>query len=114
MTGVAGVSRYQKPANPLQYMLSLEQAGARTALKSLSSADLMFDFMLNALRLNGGFAEDLFERRTGLSRSDLLQAAEPAMKKGLIERNDTGLWRPTDTGWRFLNDLQSEFLLDDA
>lgn len=110
VTGEDGIGRYQKPANPLQYMLSREQAGGDVEMRMLSPSDLMFDFMLNALRLNGGFAEAVFEQRTGLPTADLLEAVQAALEKGLIERSDPGLWRPTELGGRFLNDLQSEFL----
>jgi len=112
VTGDKGIGRYQKPANPMQYMQVQEQAGGAAELSMLSPADLMFDFMLNALRLNGGFTENVFEQRTGLSSTDLIEAARPALKKGLIERSEPGVWRPTELGGRFLNDLQSEFLKD--
>ena len=36
--------------------------------------------------------------------------AEPALERGLIERNREGNWRPTALGRRFLNDLQAQFL----
>ena len=114
ITVAQGVARYQKPANPMQYMMTQEQPPSNDGLTVLSAPDLMFDFMLNALRLNGGFAENVFVERTGLSGADLIEAARPAMEKGLIERSDSGIWKPTGLGARFLNDLQSEFLSDGA
>lgn len=108
------VFRYQKPANPLQYMLSLETTASSCDLRSLSRADLVFDFMLNALRLNEGFAESLFVDRTGLSAAELQDATSKAQEKGLLERTTDGFWKPTNLGGRFLNDLQSEFLVDEA
>ena len=74
----------------------------------------MFEFMLNALRLNEGFAEKLFAARTGLTASDLVDAAVDVRKKGLIERDDNQFWIPTRLGRRFLNDLQSGFIIDDV
>ena len=56
ITTAGGIFRYQKPANPLQYMMSQEAESPSTALNALNSADRMFEFMLNALRLTGGFA----------------------------------------------------------
>jgi oxygen-independent coproporphyrinogen-3 oxidase len=113
LTTATGVHRYQKPANPLQYMIAQEAAATDTELTALSQADLMLEFMLNALRLNDGFAEEVFVARTGLSSSDLEQAAAEARRKGLLERNEEGTWRPTDLGKRFLNDLQSEFIREE-
>jgi putative oxygen-independent coproporphyrinogen III oxidase len=114
LTTATGVHRYQKAANPLQYMISQEAAATDTELTALSQADLVLEFMLNALRLNDGFAEEVFVARTGLSLSELEQAAAEARRKGLLERNVEGIWKPTDLGKRFLNDLQSEFIVEGA
>jgi hypothetical protein len=64
--------------------------------------------------LNSGFAEDLFVKRTSLSGDDLMLATVAAREKGLIERSADGFWRPTELGGRFLNDLQSEFIVESA
>lgn len=110
LTTRLGVRRYQKPANPLMYMQA-QEAGAPDATPSiLDNDDLLFEFMLNASRLTEGFDEAIFVERTGLSAGQLLGAAGHALEKGLIERHRSGVWRPTELGARFLNDLQAEFL----
>jgi oxygen-independent coproporphyrinogen-3 oxidase len=114
LSSASGVHRYQKPANPLQYMIAQEDPATNIDLTDLSRSDLMLEFMLNALRLNEGFAEDLFVARTGLSMEELEQATTEVRLKGLLERNAVGIWRPTDLGTRFLNDLQSEFVVEEA
>ncbi len=112
LTSATGVHRYQKPANPLQYMIAQEAPATSIELTALSQADLILEFMLNALRLNDGFAEDLFVAQTGLPISELERATADVRRKGLLERKPEGIWKPTDLGRRFLNDLQSEFLVD--
>jgi oxygen-independent coproporphyrinogen-3 oxidase len=82
-----------------------------TALNALTPADRMFEFMLNALRLNDGFAEELFCQRTDLTADNLMDATKVAREKGLLDRQDAGLWKPSKLGARFLNDLQSEFIV---
>ena len=114
LSSASGVHRYQKPANPLQYMIAQEDPATNVDLTDLSRSDLMLEFMLNALRLNEGFAEDLFVARTGLSMEELEQATTEVRLKGLLERNAVGIWRPTDLGTRFLNDLLSEFVVEEA
>jgi oxygen-independent coproporphyrinogen-3 oxidase len=104
------VSRYRKPANPLQYMLMMEGNPAGGELEPVADGDLLFEFMLNALRLNDGFHERVFLERTGLSVQRLQQASSGAVARGLLERGMDATWRPTDLGRRFLNDLQAEFL----
>lgn len=108
------IYRYQKPANPLQYMKFQETDDPEITRTVLDRDDLMFEFMLNALRLNDGFAENVFLQRTGLSTSDLVDATRNARQRGLIERDNNEIWKPTELGGRFLNDLQSEFIVERA
>jgi len=110
ISDVDGVMRYRKPANPLQYMLAMEEDKGAVQSERLSDDDLVFEFMLNALRLVDGFPERLFTDRTGLSTGQLTAAMRGPLEKGLVERYGDGAWRPTALGGRFLNDLQAEFL----
>jgi putative oxygen-independent coproporphyrinogen III oxidase len=105
-----GVLRYRKVANPLQYMQLMEAGEHCTEAEVPDESAVLFEFMLNALRLVDGFSEALFEERTGLPGARLEAEAEPALERGLIERNREGNWRPTALGRRFLNDLQAQFL----
>ena len=104
------IYRYEKPSNPLEYMMRQEAQEPKDDLKCLEKNDLIFEFMLNALRLNDGFTENLFTNRTGLSSLELRKVTAGVRSKGLIEQYDNKFWRPTDLGRRFLNDLQSEFI----
>ena len=87
-----------------------KQGDERIARDSvLSNEDLVFDFMLNALRLIDGFDAALFSSTTGLPFSCLQPTLQIAQQKGLLEVNES-LVRPTELGFRFLNDLQELFL----
>jgi oxygen-independent coproporphyrinogen-3 oxidase len=108
----AGAGRYRKPANPRQYMRAVEAGGNAAPLQPVQEADLPFEFMLNALRLVDGFHEADFFERTGLGAARLETLMDRPVARGLIERLDTGTWRPTPLGQRFLNDLQRSFLRD--
>jgi len=77
--------------------------------KPLEISDLGFEYMLNALRLRDGFAEAGFRDRTGLDFSRLSNLVETAKADGLMEQVGE-CWRPTETGFRYLNDLQARFL----
>ena len=110
ITGADAVLRYRKPANPAQYMQTMESGADAAPPEFPTEAELVFEFMLNALRLVEGFPESLFEERTGLEAGALRESAGEALEKALIERLPEGLWRPTALGMRFLNDLQAEFL----
>ena len=109
ITRSAGVFRYVRPANPLQYMKTVE-AGEGGELQPVGTEEVVFEFMLNALRLVNGFSERLFSERTGRDSAEIERMMGPATEKGLIRRDDDACWRPTALGRRFLDDLQAEFL----
>ena len=110
VTDDGAVLRYRKAANPLQYMQMMESGEHGASATVPTESDLVFEFMLNALRLVDGFPEMLFEERTGLGADALVRAGAAAMETGLIERLPGGVWRPTALGKRFLDDLQAQFL----
>ena len=110
LTDKDSILRYRKAANPLQYMQMMEAGEHGAEADVPDEPDILFEFMLNALRLVDGFSEALFEQRTGLGAAVLEEAAADAVKKGLLERDADAIWRPTTLGRRFLNDLQAEFL----
>ena len=93
-------------------MLAMEQGDETGPGERLSQEDLVFEFMLNALRLTTGFREADFVARTGLPIELLAAAMSGPVEKGLITRDAGATWRPTELGRRFLNDLQAEFLRD--
>jgi oxygen-independent coproporphyrinogen-3 oxidase len=71
--------------------------------------DRGFEFMMNALRLTGGFATEMFMERTGLSIDSMLQQLDEAERRQLITQDDRRIL-PTLIGRRFLNDLLQIFL----
>jgi len=111
LTGADGVvRRYRKPAHPLAYMETLESGRpARRDERRVEGEELLFEFMLNALRLADGFTEALLERATGLDPARARPGLERLAGRGLLV-GDRGRWRPSELGFRFVNDLQAEFL----
>jgi putative oxygen-independent coproporphyrinogen III oxidase len=85
--------------------------GAVVQETEVRRADLPFEFMLNALRLTGGFSLQDFSDRTGLAITAIQKGLDEAESKGLIER-DYARVKPTARGMDFLSDLQSLFLTD--
>ncbi|WP_171014066.1 radical SAM family heme chaperone HemW [Chitinivorax sp. B] len=101
--------RYKQPA---QYM---QQVAAGTPVhehRQVSLDQLPFEFMMNLMRLTGGFLPQLFAERTGLQLTVVEQALQQAEQKGLVARDHTCI-RPTLTGQRFLNDLLQLFLTEE-
>ena len=110
LSDASGIHRYAKAMNPISYMQAIENQPSEELPDALGETELVFEFMLNALRLSDGFEEALFEERTGLPAGILCDAAREAKRKGLIDGPESEFWRPTALGRRFLNDLQAEFL----
>jgi oxygen-independent coproporphyrinogen-3 oxidase len=108
----AGLWRYAKPANPKQYLETLEGGGQAAELREVTARERLFEFMLNVLRLNEGFTEQQFTTRTGLPVEALLVRLEAPSRKGLIRLSAGDFWQVTPLGRRFLNDLQADFLPD--
>jgi putative oxygen-independent coproporphyrinogen III oxidase len=77
----------------------------------VSRADLPFEYMLNALRLTGGFKLQDFCERTGLPITAIQKGLNEAETKGLITRDFVQV-TPTERGMDFLSDLQSLFLAE--
>jgi oxygen-independent coproporphyrinogen-3 oxidase len=75
----------------------------------IAAADLPFEFMLNALRLNEGFTVRDYRRRTGLEMASVEGKLAEAEARGLLVSRADG-WHPTELGRRFLNDLLLSFL----
>ncbi|HOV18646.1 radical SAM family heme chaperone HemW [Ottowia sp.] len=98
--------RYRLPERYMQQALAGD-AVART--HEVAPSELPFEFMLNALRLKGGFALQDFGDRTGLPIDRLTESLRQAESKGWLERVGEGV-RPTERGFDFLSDLQQLFL----
>lgn len=99
------VRRRVKQRHPKRYL-----AGEDLALdEPVSPRDLAFEYFLNALRLRRGFSLEQFTRRTRLGPDFIAGPLQEAQERGLLELSD-GLFRPTELGWRFSNDLQGLFL----
>jgi len=103
------VVRQVRLRDPARYMAQALQGSALAQEVEVRRSDLAFEFMLNALRLAGGFDLNLFGERTGLPLSAIGAPLELAQQQGLLSLDD-GRVRPTARGFDFLNDLQALFL----
>ncbi len=94
---------------PQRYMQQAMQGEPVTQSQEVAREDLPFEFMLNALRLQEGFALTDYMERTGLALTSIQKGLKAAEHKGLIARDWTRVW-PTARGFDFLSDLQALFL----
>jgi oxygen-independent coproporphyrinogen-3 oxidase len=105
------ISRRSCFKNPRDYIKNANNHEFYDDEKLLSENDLIFEFMMNALRLNKGFNQSLFEQRTNLPISIIDKELSLAKdKKLMVQKN--GRIKPTDLGQSFLNELLQIFLKD--
>jgi oxygen-independent coproporphyrinogen-3 oxidase len=106
---VAGtVIRTEKARSPRAWLESGGRAGTR---RTVEAAELPFEYMLNALRLRAGFTLGHFERATGLAGSTVEPQLGRLAARGLLQAEGAA-WRPSELGFRFLNEVLAEFLPD--
>jgi len=98
--------RFKQPAS---YLDNAQHGHFVAESVEVARADLPFEFMLNALRLNSGFPVQLFIERTGLPLSAIEPGLAQAESRGLVVRTLDRV-EPTPTGRLFLSDLQALFL----
>jgi putative oxygen-independent coproporphyrinogen III oxidase len=108
------ILRSAKPKQPRDYQDQIRRMGGQGGAAIGESAfilpaDLPFEFMLNALRLNEGFKVHEYRQRTGLEMDSVEAKLAEGKKRGLLANRADG-WRPTELGRRFLNNLQASFL----
>jgi len=99
------VERSWRLRHPRAYMEAEDRVGDR---RILAPEELVFEYMLNALRLTEGFALEDFTARTGLPWSHAVETVEALVARNLLEAGEC--IRPTPLGARFLDDLIAEFL----
>ena len=76
---------------------------------TLSANDLIYEFMLNALRLKDGFNLHTFKQQTFLNANEISAKVDYGLEKGLLEKTNNHI-KPTDKGYLFLNDCVNLFV----
>jgi len=105
------VARTARWKQPKEYLQRVAEGRPVQEIREVGRDDLVFEFMMNALRLSDGFPVGSFVERTGLQIAVAEKPLREAEARGLIARDHERI-RPTDLGQRFLNDLLQLFLPD--
>ena len=100
------VIRKWKTRMPEDYITKKNKLSGHQIIKT---DNLPSEFMMNALRLNQGFTEHLYENRTGLKFINIKKIINSLISKGLIQKNKS-FYNTTSKGKLFLDDLLVNFL----
>lgn len=89
---------------PNSFMARIEAKSTDSNIKSVDHDSVLFEFMLNGLRLKHGFSLGEFESRTGLHRDTAIQSLSKAIEQHLVfvENNRMGC---TDYGYLFIDEI---------
>ena len=111
LTTARGIVRSEKRRQPASYMkAALAGRPAGTAV-TVVPCDRIAEFMLNALRLEGGFPREWMHVRGGIDVAAVEPLIAAAVARGWLA-DDGVRCVPTALGYRFLNDLQLLFVPD--
>lgn len=111
---VAGTGRVVRTTQAREPRRYLSSAGRGTFTRTpVPVHELPFEFMLNALRLVGGFDIASFTGRTGLPWEAVAETMADLVAEGLIVASGT-CYRASPLGLRFLNDVLLRFVTETA
>ena len=100
------VSRFNKTRLPRDYMLRTDDFNAQ--YEQLASEDLLFESLMNCLRLNEGMQLQDCLDYTGATMADLQRMCQPAIDKKLLQIDDR--IKATPLGRQYLNTLLESLL----
>jgi len=101
------IQRFSQVKNPRDYLNTETRSKQNVTL--LKETDLIFEFMLNALRLTDGIPYQYFYERTGLSNKEIEPFIHEALKRGFLVDDREHLC-PSEQGKKYLNNLVGMFL----
>jgi len=103
------ITRSTRWKQPKEYLRRVAEGRPVQESREVARDDLVFEFMMNALRLSAGFPVGAFVERTGLQIAAAEKPLREAEARGLLIRDHERI-RPSELGQRFLNDLLQLFL----
>lgn len=105
------VRRFHRPAHPRSYLAACQgESQVLQGATILTDSDKVFEFFLNGLRLREGLRPVALGSLDSAAQQLLDKGLAAALQRGLLESAGGEVFRPTELGFRFLNDLQALFL----
>lgn len=101
------IQRYAKRRQPQEYM-SATPGNHVANVRTVAPGDIAGEYMMNALRLNEGFAMHDFEARSGMDRASIEPQLDSLRQRGLLRRDGDRI-SATPLGSRFLDSVIAEF-----
>ena len=109
VTDSDGITRSWKQKRPETYMASVSAGEPYRYPARIAQDDILFECLLNALRIKNGIDVNMFEHRTGLCmKAATLILARP-IAQGLLQISGNRI-RCTEKGYRFIDEILQQLL----
>ncbi len=105
------VSRFWKQKHPETYMDQVSRNGPYRTQTAVPPGDLLFEFMLNGLRLKNGVALEQCEQRTGLPAQEIRRRLSGLLDSGWVHLTDDRI-ACSDQGYLFIDEILQTLLPD--
>jgi oxygen-independent coproporphyrinogen-3 oxidase len=101
--------RFARYRHPEDYMRTAGTPEACQQRGPIASDELLFEYLLNQLRLVDGFLLQDMQSSIGITPQEFRKAATNPLSQGLLSIDETTC-RTTDKGFRYLNEILLAFL----
>ena len=105
------ILRGYKEKHPKKYVNQIAKGERARHDKRVGQNEILFEFMMNALRLKNGFSLDLATKQTRLNTQTLIAALQPAIDKNWITLSPNHM-QCSHTGYLFLDEILMGLLPD--
>jgi oxygen-independent coproporphyrinogen-3 oxidase len=104
LTTEHGVIRGWKHKHPESYMNHVQGGTLYKVENNVPEEEILFEFMINALRLKNGISTSIFQQRTSLSTDFARRTLAGAIDRGWLEITDQKI-QCTDSGYLFIDEI---------
>ncbi len=111
ITGNDAVIRSWKQKHPRTYMTHIKNNTAYKTETPIPQKELLFEFMINALRLKKGIKPATLQQTTGITSKVAVAALQHSIKQKWLEINDQYI-RCSEQGYLFIDEILQELLPD--
>lgn len=109
LTGADGVVRSWKQKHPATYLAHIANNTPYKTETPVPQKELLFEAMMNALRLKDGIKLTTLQQRTGLPGNVAMDALQQVINQQWVEITDDSI-RCTETGYLFIDEILQTLL----
>lgn len=109
LTTKEGIVRAWKHKHPETYMANMQGNSANKTENEIPGEDILFEFMMNALRLKNGIGTSVFQQRTGLSIDFAKLSLQKSIDRNWLEISEERI-RCTEQGYLFIDEILQDLL----